>query len=117
MGFVVQASALRIELRGLRIDRDVYYTQSPATRRAYAGHLFELGRDEYFVLGDNSPDSHDGREWTEGASFLPASYRPGTVTGRMIVGQAAFVYLPSLLPLDAAGRWSVPDVGRARFVR
>ena len=113
----VAAEDLDLELRGLRIDRDVYYTYRNSTQRAYAGHMFALNADEYFVLGDNSPDSHDSREWVERGVHLPDDYRPGTVRADQIVGQAAFVYLPGLLPEGRSGRWRLPDLGRVRFVR
>jgi signal peptidase I len=112
------ASNLRFVLKRLRIDRDVYYTCHPGReQRACAGDPFMLRSGEYFVLGDNSPDSHDSREWDEHGPHLPADYRPGTVREDQIVGEAAFVYLPGLLPVDAGGRWRVPDLGRVRFVR
>ncbi len=101
----------------LRIERDVYYTDSPDTRRAHAGAPFVLRDKEYFVLGDNSPDSHDSREWTTIGPHLPPKARPGTVRADQIVGQAALVYLPGLLPGDERGRWFLPDLGRVRFVR
>ncbi len=118
VGLHLAAQNLRLEVHRLRIDRDVHYTADPqSTRRASPGRPFELRSGEYFVLGDNSPDSHDSREWTEAGPHLPPDYRPGTVPADQIVGQAAFVYLPALLPLDSAGRWHVPDIGRVRFVR
>jgi signal peptidase I len=116
VGIHVTAAGLQFALRGLRIDRDVHYTHSPYTQRAYEAHPFTLRSKEYFVLGDNSPDSHDSREWTEVGHHLPMDYRPGTVLAEQIVGQAAFVYLPGLLPCDTTGRWLVPDLGRVRFV-
>ncbi len=118
VGLTITTANLRLELRGLRVDRDVFYTANPErTRRAAPGNPFVLGADEYFVLGDNSPGSNDSREWTEVGPHLPTSYRPGTVPRDQIVGQAAFVYLPGLLPLDTRGRARVPDLGRVRFVR
>ncbi len=112
------AQDLRLELHGLRIDRDVHYTSRiDRVRRAGPGRPFTLQAGEYFVLGDNSPDSHDSREWTAAGPHLPPDYRPGTVPADQIVGQAAFVYLPGLVPLGTSGRWSVPDLGRVRFVR
>lgn len=106
------------ELRRLRIDRDVYYTYRPGlTRRATPGQPFKLFDQEYFVLGDNSAHSHDGREWNERGPHLPDDYRTGTVRADQIVGRAAFVYFPGLLPFDGSGKWRVPDVGSMRFVR
>lgn len=112
------ACDLKARFRRVRIDRDVHYLcRRGQAVRACAGDPFLLGSGEYFVLGDNSPDSHDGREWTEAGPHLPPDYRPGTVPAGQIVGRAAFVYLPGLLPLDQRGRWFVPDIGRMRFVR
>jgi signal peptidase I len=117
VGIQLAAQDLNLALRGLRIDRDVHYTRTSSSERAYAGSPFALREDEYFVLGDNSPDSHDGREWTKAGMHMPDDYRPGTVRADQIVGQAAFVYLPGLFPLDSRGRWFLPDLGRVRFVR
>lgn len=113
---VVRAVDTRLALARLRIDRDVYYTDSRESCRATTAP-FELDEGEYFVLGDNSPDSFDSREWTEVGPHLPRGTRPGVVRADQIVGQAAFVYLPGLLPLHPDSRWRVPDVGRMRFVR
>jgi len=114
----ITARDLRLTLGRLRIDRDVHYTCKPRqTIRAGTGNPFQLGSDEHFVLGDNSADSHDSREWGSAGPHLPTDYRLGTVPTNQIVGRAAFVYLPGVLPLDKSGRWFVPDLGRVRFVR
>jgi len=119
VGLRLAAHSVDLELRRLRIDRDVHYTYRPGrTVRADASGPFVLGHDEYFVLGDNSPDSHDSREWQQQAYHLPAGHwQAGTVPASQIVGRVAFVYLPGLQPLDAAGNWRLPDLGRVRFVR
>ncbi len=114
----IAANQLALDLRALRIDRDVYYTYRPGiTLRASAGNGFSLDEDEYFVLGDNSPESHDSREWFRSGLHMPADYRTGTVRADKIVGLAFFVYLPGLMPLDQRGRLQVVDIGRTRFVR
>lgn len=117
IALAVEARALRLEIRGLSIQRDVHYTRSTSTRRAHVLNPFTLEEDEYFVLGDNSPDSHDSREWNRVGPHLPTETRAGVVRGNQIVGQAAFVYLPGLLPIEWPVRCRVPDLGRVRFVR
>jgi signal peptidase I len=64
-----------VEVRELRVWRDVYYTHPPQLttprNRSTARALFQpytLGPDEFFVLGDNSPRSLDSRY----AAFGPA---------------------------------------------
>lgn len=103
----------RIGARGLRVSvghvvlyRDVYYTpadQGPATGR-------QLGRGEFFVLGDNSPVSIDSRHWD----------RPG-VPREAFIGKPLLVHLPSRPgTLNWGGqsrRIRVPDFSRVRYIR
>ncbi len=51
-----------LRFRRLLLERDLYYTPrgSFATERG-----LDLGPDGYFLLGDNSSFSRDGREWGE----------------------------------------------------
>jgi signal peptidase I len=123
LGFRVIAQEGQASLRGIRIDRDVYYSFTPGkTLRASTNNEFLLRQDEYFVLGDNSPASHDSREWYRVAPHLQAEVdngtrQLGTVPADHVVGRAFFVYLPSLQSWDARSRWRTPDIGRMRFVR
>ena len=123
LGFRMVALRGRASLRGVRIDRDVYYSFTAGkTLRASTNSEFVLGPDEYFVLGDNSPASHDSREWYRVAPRLQEEVdrgvrQIGTVPADHVVGRAFFVYLPSLQPWDGRSRWRIPDIGRMRFVR
>jgi signal peptidase I len=97
----------------VRIYRDVHYTGSLASTPRQ-GHALRspvrLGRDEYFVLGDNSPVSNDSRFWAGGP----------VVPGAMFLGKPFLVHLPGeVVPLRVFGRsvcW-VPDPRRIRYIR
>jgi signal peptidase I len=102
-----------LEVANLRIFRDVYYTSTLASTPRHAkGRLVavNLGPEEYFVLGDNSPVSNDSRFWGEGP----------VVRGSMFVGKPLLVHLPGqVVPLEVFGRsvcW-VPDPRRIRYIR
>ena len=61
------------------IERDVYY----AYPRPSGNHPYQLGGDEYFMLGDNNPASSDSRSWEH----------PG-VPEENLIGTAVLVYWP-----------------------
>ena len=70
----IGVQGLGVSVAGLRVFRDVYYTQpigSPPRGPV------RLGGDEYYVLGDNSPISEDSRYWPGG----------GVVEGNLLVGK------------------------------
>jgi signal peptidase I len=70
---------LDVVIRSLAVWRDIYYTQPRWGRWAVRGP-YQLGRDELFVLGDNSPISDDSRSWLNGGG-LPKRLLVGTVVG------------------------------------
>ena len=91
----------KLVLSHIAIFRDIYYTtpqqQTGKACFAAAGRPFKLGPGEFFVLGDNSPASHDSRLWANkgiGVNGEPV-YRPGIVPHDYLVGKAVFVYWPN----------------------
>ena len=54
------ARGCRVVVRNLKLYQDIHYT--PGGRNATASPC-RLGADEYFMLGDNSGNSQDSREW------------------------------------------------------
>ncbi len=102
-----------LTVRELRIYRDLHYTGSLANTPRHGHGLrsaVELGDDDYFVLGDNSPVSNDSRFWS-GSPVVP---------GSMLLGKPFLVHLPGeVVPLQVFGRsfcW-VPDPRRIRYIR
>ena len=135
----------KLTLSHTAIFRDIYYTgdgQAGRGGRAVEGNPFQLEANEFFVLGDNSPNSEDGRWWDRPAvanrGWEPP--RAGIVPRYYMVGKALFVYWPSgfefpwpqsikaaILQSNSRNaalriarglislRW-IPNVGRMRFI-
>lgn len=72
---------------------------------------FELGPDQFFVLGDNSPASSDARLWP----------RQNYVDRDLLVGKALFIYWPHplrlFIPFTDVAVPIVPNVGDMEFIR
>lgn len=108
-------SAVRFGARGLdvavdqlRLYRDVYYTSSRA--RHGVNRPYQLAADEYFMLGDNSPLSHDSRRWDE-----------APVHRSLLLGKPFLVHLPSkpgrLRIGEREMHLRLPDAERIRFLK
>ena len=96
------------EIRHIGLYRDIFYVSKNA-ERATSEKPFKLGPDDFFVCGDNSNNSHDGRGWDEeGFGNNGQSYREGIVPRDYMMGKAVMVYwsqafrpasgLPSMIP-------------------
>ena len=108
-----------LTLSHVAIFRDIHYTEPPTSLRAKEDDPFSLKEDEFFVLGDNSPNSEDGRLWNRPgrANKGLSNYRIGTVPRDYLVGKALFVYWPSgFKPFAEFPFGIVPNVGRMRFI-
>lgn len=105
----ILADQAKATVANLRLYRDIYYTQSAlyadyprgsSLKALTTGDLAEwrrslwntmlapneyaVGPDQFFVLGDNSPSSQDGREW-RGTKF---------VARHLLLGRALVLYWP-----------------------
>ena len=112
----------KLTLSDVALYRDIHYLGiRPDSRqpvdRAGEGNPFTLEKDEYFAMGDNSPDSADSRLWAvKGLGNNGDSYRMGIVPRDYLVGKAFFVYWPSRLRADNFKFGFVPNIGRLRFI-
>ena len=112
-----------MRLRHIGIFRDIHYTTARYGNSGNHGRAtdepFLLNEDEFFVLGDNSPNSEDCRWWaTKGISNkgVPA-YRAGIVPRDYMVGKALFVYWPSgFRPFEEFPFGIIPNVGQMRLI-
>ncbi len=134
----IGAERLQTNLNHLKVQRDVYYrddefirTQTPSgrsvhndytDRRAWASrdNPILLRHNEYFVLGDNSPQSYDSRLWWQTGEHLAnrsEPYQVGTVPADQMIGKAFFVYWPNGYRIFGSGFPVVPNVGAMRWIR
>ncbi|MDP7189927.1 MAG: S26 family signal peptidase [Phycisphaerales bacterium] len=128
-----------VRVANMQVERDLYYR--PATISASASmanqptpefadrvkpgqpaaathpdSLITLGPDQFFMLGDNSARSLDGRLWGAPAPIVAEQVDPTpfVVNRDLLIGKAFVVYFPA--PLSGAGPIPIPDFGRLRFI-
>jgi signal peptidase I len=112
------------------LARDIYYqpaqysdandaglAHSKARQPALGTHPTNtviLNKDQFFVCGDNSPQSLDARLWDLPNPWV-AEIDPkmGVVNRDLVIGKAFFVYFPAP---KRRGSVPVPDFGSMRFI-
>ena len=111
-----------ITVSHLALFRDIHYTgRNPNTNapgRATEGNLLTLDADQFFMLGDNSPRSEDGRWWARpGKGNNGKMYANGIVPREYLIGKALFVYWPAgFRPFPKFPLSIVPNIGEIRFI-
>jgi hypothetical protein len=135
------AISIRVEggpatLSHVKLDRDMYYSQRNTTVNAARGalirrgnqwidHRLDIQADEFFCLGDNGPQSLDGRYWGLGGApganawilqrmFANEPNKNGLVPRELMMGRAFFVYWPPMYPFKRMG--VLPNFGDMRFI-
>nr|BBH93949.1 signal peptidase I [Thermogemmatispora argillosa] len=91
-GDVIRTDSTHVWVNGVLLNEP--YIKAPYNAIA---NVWKLGKDQYFVMGDNRPDSDDSRNW-------------GVVPRNYIVGKAIAVYWP----ID---KWQVINTYPAVFAR
>jgi signal peptidase I len=113
------------KLSHLSIWRDVYYTNRGTStfggdpRQGKPEYPVSLGAKEFFMMGDNSALSADGRLWR-----YPVDLREtedlyadsGKVPERFLLGKAFFVYWPAGHRIPGSTYGVIPNFGRMRFI-
>jgi len=121
----VGSNGMPLELWHLRVLRDVYYQPRGQSSEGPAGtgsQPIVLRDGEYYMCGDNSPQSKDSRMWqrAELSFFLQSrgdAYQIGTVPEDQLIGKAFFVYWPAGGRVPLAGWPILPNMGQMRIIR
>lgn len=119
----VGVSGAPVELYRLNLDRDLYYTSGEDKDALASAEPFAIRDDEFFTLGDNSPQSKDSRLWERVDPWVnfyaakPEDAIPvGVIPRQLMLGRAFFVYWPAPYRLSPDGFGFIPNFGDMRFI-
>jgi signal peptidase I len=93
----------------IRLKRDVFYTRGEQEDAIDEIELVsddpaDRAKDRFFMLGDNSPASKDGRMWGD----------VKWVERRLLIGKAVYIYWPHAVP--ASFSFEVPVLGSKKYI-
>lgn len=100
----IGVAGLGVELAGLRLERDIHYLP-PDDRPPSAAKTYQLGEEEYLMLGDNPARSFDSRSWRT----------PG-IRRNSLLGRPFLVHGASRRGELAGWLFQVPDFERIRYI-
>lgn len=81
------------------------------------GVTFQLGPDQFFPLGDNSPQSKDARLWSNQDYITGLPDPPPYVERELLIGRALGVYWPHGWRLGTARIGFIPNFQRIGLIR
>ncbi len=106
----------QLQISRVGLYRDIYYL-SAGIQRATADAPFQLNKDEFFVCGDNSPNSLDARLWTVGGKGNNGTrYRPGVVPMDFMMGKAFMVYWADAFSPSAGMMPFIPNFDKIKLI-
>jgi len=108
----------RVDLSHLALFKDIYYLdRDSGVLWAKEGEPFTLEADQFFVCGDNSPVSYDGRKWAgQGLGNNGVKYRAGIVPRDYLLGKAFVVYWGNAFRPSERLMPVIPNLGEFRFI-
>jgi signal peptidase I len=114
-----------VTLTGTALDRDLYYRairqNGRYLRATHPTYPARLSPEQYFMLGDNSAASHDGRSWSRVNPWIGDrfDFDAGVVNEDLLLGKAFMVYWPAPYYAEIPPGISAPapNVGQVRFIR
>ena len=106
------------QIRHIGLYRDTFYMgQEIHSVRATQGNPFKLTADEFFVCGDNSNNSYDGRGWsTEGDGNNGQTYPAGVVPRDYLMGKAVMVYWSQAFSPGRNAPPMIPNLNNLRVI-
>ena len=122
----IEGDRCHVRMSHLQLWRDVFYRDREpnmfvprGTAVDFPNRVVQLGKDEYFAMGDNSYQSSDGRYWTSRVDIDDENLHisEGRVPGRFLLGKAFFVYWPAGYRAVDALPPLIPNFGDMRFIR
>jgi hypothetical protein len=119
-GVSIVADKQQAAISHVSLWRDIYYLGDNRQFKATPDNIMHLNADEFFVLGDNSQISGDGRYWAEPVNlpYENLNVAAGKVPARFMLGKAFFVYWPAgYRPFESSNVPAlVPNFGDMRFI-